>query len=80
MKTMSISRKLMIGAILGAALIVGGGLVSGTTAQAQVIWRGPRVIVPRYRVFWGYPTRSTQPTQGPTITRIHLATTPVPMR
>jgi hypothetical protein len=57
MKTMTTTKKLIISAFFGLALIVGGGAVSGTTAQAQV-WRGPRVIfVPRPRVFtygWGY--------------------------
>src|SRR5258708_34150305 len=54
MKTMSTTKKLMIGAMFAAALVVGGGSISGTTAQAQV-WRGPRVVfVPRARVF-AYP-------------------------
>jgi hypothetical protein len=52
MKTMSTTRKLMIGTMFAAALIVGGGQVSGTTAQAQ-IWRGPRVVVvPGARVYY----------------------------
>jgi hypothetical protein len=51
MKTMSTTKKLMTGTMFAAALVVGGGQVSGTTAQAQV-WRGPRVVVvPRARVF-----------------------------
>jgi len=53
MKTMSTTKKLMIGTMFAAALVIGGGSISGSTAQAQV-W-GPRVIVvPRTRVF-AYP-------------------------
>jgi len=54
MKTMSTTKKLLVGTVFAAALIVGGGAVSGTTAQAQG-WYGPRVYVgPRVR-FFGYP-------------------------
>jgi len=56
MNSMSTSKKVIAGAVLAAALIVVGGSMSGSAAQAQV--RGPRVVVvPRVRVFrpWIYP-------------------------
>jgi len=60
MKTMSTTRKLIIGTMFAAALIVGAGSTMGGTAEAQVC-RGPRVIVvPRTRVFT-YPVYPLYP-------------------
>jgi len=64
MKTMSTTKKLMIGTLLAAALVVGAGSTTESTAEAQVC-RGPRVIVvPRTRVF-AYPVYPRPVYTGP---------------
>ena len=51
---MSTTKKLIIGTVFAAALVMGGGSVSNGTAQAQVWRRPPIVVVPRARVY-AYP-------------------------
>ena len=57
---MSTTKKLMIGTMFAAALVVGAGSTTGSAAQAQICRRPHVIVVPRTRVFT-YPVYPVYP-------------------